>query len=92
MDKFECRQFDQNEVDDNVKVCMFYLLEIVFLNGDKKKLVNNNNLKIFQDDTLVNSYLWGTLSYDMTIAYLRSCVNTNNSSNTYTIYGFLIAF
>ena len=46
MDMFECRQFDQNEVDDNVKVCMFYLLDIVFLNGDKKKPVNNNNLKI----------------------------------------------
>ena len=92
MDKFEYHPFDQNEVDDNVKVCMFYLLETVFLSGDKKKLVNNTNFKIIQDNTLVNNFPWGTLSYDMTIASLRSCVNTNNFSNTYTIYGFAIAF
>ena len=92
MEKFECRQFDEKDVDDNVRICMFYLLETVFLSGDKKKPVNNNNLKIIQDDSLVNKYPWGTLSYDMTIASVRSCVNTNNSSNTYTIYGFPIAF
>ena len=92
MDKFKCRQFDQSNVDDNMKICMFYLLETVFLSGDKKKIVNNSNLKIIQDDSLVNSYPWGTLSYEMTIASLRSYVNTNNSSNTYTIYGFPIAF
>ena len=92
IDKFECHPFDQNEVYDNVKTYMFYLLETVFLCGDKKKPVNNTNFKFIQNDTMVNSYPWGTLLYDMTIASLRRCVNTNNSSNTYTIYGFPIAF
>ena len=56
MKKLECHLFDQNEVDDNVKACMFYLLETVFFNGDKKKLVNNTNFKIIQDDALVDNY------------------------------------
>ena len=56
MDKFECHQFDQSDVDDNTKIYMFYLLETIFLSGDKKKSVNNSNLKIIQDDSLVNNY------------------------------------
>ena len=56
MDKFECHLFNQNEVDDNVMACMFYLLETVFLSGDKKKPVNNTNFNIIQDGALVNNY------------------------------------
>ncbi|KAF3442217.1 hypothetical protein FNV43_RR16133 [Rhamnella rubrinervis] len=37
MTKFEMYLFDEMEVEDNVKVCMFYLLEAVLLAGDKRK-------------------------------------------------------
>ena len=50
MDKFKCHPFYQNKVYDNVKACMFYLLETVFLSGYK------NKFKIIQGNTLVNSY------------------------------------
>ncbi|KAF3445690.1 hypothetical protein FNV43_RR10866 [Rhamnella rubrinervis] len=50
--KFACHPFNQSEVDDNVNVAIFYLLEYVFLSGDKRKLINNTNLKIIEDDVL----------------------------------------
>ncbi|KAF3443247.1 hypothetical protein FNV43_RR12929 [Rhamnella rubrinervis] len=34
---FEDLDFDENEVADNVKCCMFYFLETVLLGGDKKR-------------------------------------------------------
>ena len=46
IDKFKYYPFDQNEVDDNVTACLFYLLETVFLSCDKKKPINNSNFKI----------------------------------------------
>ncbi|KAF3453806.1 hypothetical protein FNV43_RR04247 [Rhamnella rubrinervis] len=36
---FEDLDFDENEVADNVKCCMFYFLETVLLGGDKKRLI-----------------------------------------------------
>ncbi|KAF3454955.1 hypothetical protein FNV43_RR05403 [Rhamnella rubrinervis] len=37
MTKFERYLFNETEVEDNVKVCMFYLLEAVLLASDKRK-------------------------------------------------------
>ncbi|KAF3451532.1 hypothetical protein FNV43_RR07627 [Rhamnella rubrinervis] len=39
MTKFERYPFDETDVEDNVKVYMFYLLETVLLTGDKRKLI-----------------------------------------------------
>lgn len=37
MDKFENYPFDESQVNNNVNVCIFYVLKIVLLVGDKKK-------------------------------------------------------
>ena len=92
MTRFEEHTFDAADVEDNVKACMFYLLETVLLGGEKRRTVNKTNFKIIQNATLCNTYPWGTLSYDMTIASLRGAVNHNNPSHTYTLYGFPLAF
>ncbi|KAF3453888.1 hypothetical protein FNV43_RR04329 [Rhamnella rubrinervis] len=36
---FEDLDFDEKEVADNVKCCMFYFLEMMLLGGDKKRLI-----------------------------------------------------
>ncbi|KAF3451950.1 hypothetical protein FNV43_RR08046 [Rhamnella rubrinervis] len=83
MTKFERYPFDETDVEDNVKVCMFYLLETVLFAGDKRKLVCRDHFKIIQSPELRERYLWGSLSYDVTIKSLRSAVNNSNTSNTY---------
>ncbi|KAF3441591.1 hypothetical protein FNV43_RR15505 [Rhamnella rubrinervis] len=92
MTKFERYSFDKMEVEDNVKVCMFYLLEAVLLAGDKRKSVSCDHFKIIQNPKLCERYPWGSLSYDVTIKSLRSVVNHSNTSNTFSLSGFPIAF
>ena len=92
MARFEECQFDKADVEDNVKACMLYLLEAVLLGGEKRRPVTYDNFKIIENKALCNKYPWGTLSYNMTIASLRSAVNRSNPSKTYTLYGFPIAF
>ncbi|KAF3449707.1 hypothetical protein FNV43_RR10438 [Rhamnella rubrinervis] len=92
MTKFERYPFDETEVEDNVKVCMFYLLEAVLLAGDKRKSVSRDHFKIIQNLKLRERYPWGSLSYDIKIKSLRSVVNHNNTSNTYSLSDFPIAF
>ena len=92
MARFEECQFDKADVEDNVKACMLYLLEAVLLGGEKRRPVTYDNFKIIENKALCNKYLWGTLSYNITIASLRSVVNCNNPSKTYTLYGFPITF
>ncbi|KAF3449683.1 hypothetical protein FNV43_RR10414 [Rhamnella rubrinervis] len=63
MAKFERYPFDEMEVEDNVKVCMFYLLEVVLLAGDKRKLVSRDHFKIIQNPELHERYPWGSIAY-----------------------------
>ncbi|KAF3451364.1 hypothetical protein FNV43_RR07459 [Rhamnella rubrinervis] len=53
---FEDLDFDENEVADNVKCCMFYFLKTVLLGGDKKRLARNDNFNIIQNDDLYSRY------------------------------------
>ncbi|KAF3437048.1 hypothetical protein FNV43_RR19801 [Rhamnella rubrinervis] len=92
MTKFERYPFDETDVKDNVKICKFYLLEIVLLAGDKRKLVCRDHFKIIQSPELRERYPWGSLSYDVTIKSLRSAVNNSNTSNMYSLCGFPLAF
>ncbi|KAF3454920.1 hypothetical protein FNV43_RR05368 [Rhamnella rubrinervis] len=78
MTKFERYPFDETDVEDNVKVCMFYLLETVLLAGDKRKLVCRDHFKIIQSPELRERYSWGSLSYDVTIKSLRSAYPVHN--------------
>ena len=71
---------------------MFYLVEAVLLGGEKRSFVKKDNFRIIQNEALCNTYPWGTVSYMATIASLRSTVNRNNLSKTYTLYGFPLAF
>ncbi|KAF3441115.1 hypothetical protein FNV43_RR15026 [Rhamnella rubrinervis] len=92
MTKFERYPFDETDVEDNVKVCMFYLLETMLLAGDKRKLVCRDHFKIIQSPELRERYPWGSLSYDAMVKSLCSAVNNSNTSNTYSLCGFPLAF
>ncbi|KAF3440206.1 hypothetical protein FNV43_RR18489 [Rhamnella rubrinervis] len=61
---FEDLDFDESdeEVENNVKCCMFYFLETVLLVGDKKRMVRNRNFNIIQNNELCDRYPW---EYDM---------------------------
>ncbi|KAF3434583.1 hypothetical protein FNV43_RR21668 [Rhamnella rubrinervis] len=59
MTKFERHPFDESEVEDNVKVCMFYLLKAVLLACDKRKLVSRDHFMIMQNPKLRERYPWG---------------------------------
>ncbi|KAF3431779.1 hypothetical protein FNV43_RR26515 [Rhamnella rubrinervis] len=85
---FEDLDFDENEVANNVKCCMFYFLETVLLGGDKKRLVRNENFNIIQNDDLCSRYPWGNLSYDATISSLRSRIKLGREVTNYSIWGF----
>lgn len=92
IERFEQLTFNTKHIKDNVKACMFYLVEAVLLGGEKRRFVNKDNFRIIQNEALCNTYPWGTVSYMATIASLRSAVNRNNLSKTYTLYGFPLAF
>ncbi|KAF3435666.1 hypothetical protein FNV43_RR22757 [Rhamnella rubrinervis] len=85
---FKDLDFDEKEVADNVKCCIFYFLETVLLGGDKKRLVRNDNFNIIQNDDLCGRYPWGNLSYDATIASLRSRIKLGREIANYKIWGF----
>ncbi|KAF3455268.1 hypothetical protein FNV43_RR05716 [Rhamnella rubrinervis] len=57
---FEDLDFDESdeEVENNVKCCMFYFLETVLLAGDKKRMVRNRNFNIIQNNELCDRYPW----------------------------------
>ncbi|KAF3435439.1 hypothetical protein FNV43_RR22528 [Rhamnella rubrinervis] len=71
---FEDLDFDESdeEVENNVKCCMFYFLKTVLLAGDKKRMVRNRNFNIIQNNVSCDRYPWGNLSYDVTVSNLRS--------------------
>ncbi|KAF3451316.1 hypothetical protein FNV43_RR07411 [Rhamnella rubrinervis] len=70
MTKFERHPFDETEVKDNVKVCMFYLLEAVLLAGDKRKLVSRDHFKIMQNPEL--HLVFQNYSYSHTVGLWES--------------------
>ena len=92
--KFEAIKFTYDNADhiaDNVKLCMFYFLEMALLPGDKKRVVKDDNLKIIGNAELCATHPWGNLVYDMTIASLRSKIQPGKQV-AYTLYGFPLAF
>ncbi|KAF3433797.1 hypothetical protein FNV43_RR24900 [Rhamnella rubrinervis] len=91
---FEDLDFDESdeEVENNVKCCMFYFLETVLLTGDKKRMVRNRNFNIIQNNELCDRYPWGNLLYDVTISNLRSRIKEGEQIANYSVSGFPLAF
>ncbi|KAF3449729.1 hypothetical protein FNV43_RR10460 [Rhamnella rubrinervis] len=75
---FEDLDFNEEEVVDNVKCCIFYFLEPVLLGGDKKRLVRNDSFNMIQND-------------DATIAFLRSRIKLGLEVLNYNVIGFSLA-
>ncbi|KAF3432526.1 hypothetical protein FNV43_RR27266 [Rhamnella rubrinervis] len=89
---FEDLDFDESdeEVENNVKCCMFYFLEADRLGT--KRMVRNRNFNIIQNNELCDRYPWGNLSYDVTISNLRSRIKEGQQITNYSVSGFPLAF
>ena len=91
-EELEFNDHSDKGVEEAVKCCMFFFLETVLIPGEKKRLVKNDNFRIIQNTKLGEKYPWGNLSYDATIACLRSRIKPEKRVLNYTVYGFPIAF
>ncbi|KAF3438943.1 hypothetical protein FNV43_RR17218 [Rhamnella rubrinervis] len=91
---FEDLEFDESdeEVENNVKCCMFYFLEMVLLAGDNKRMVRNRNFNIIQNNKLCDRYPWSNLLYDVTISNLRSRIIEGKQIVNYSVSGFSLGF
>ena len=92
---FEDLEFNNEsnkEIEASVKACMFYFMETTLIPGEKKRLVKNDNFKIIQNSKLCEKYPWGNLSYNATIACLRSRIKPEKGVENYSVYGFPITF
>ncbi|KAF3457947.1 hypothetical protein FNV43_RR02609 [Rhamnella rubrinervis] len=54
---FEDMDFNEKEVDNNVKCCMFYFLEMVLLVSDKKRLSRTTTSELYKISTQLNTIL-----------------------------------
>ncbi|KAF3433418.1 hypothetical protein FNV43_RR24520 [Rhamnella rubrinervis] len=86
MNKFEMWwPFDESEVDDNVRVCIFYLFKMILLADAKRKAITCDQYKLFHNKEKSERYSCGSLAYDFAIKYLRNIVNHHNTSNTFKV-------
>ncbi|KAF3436851.1 hypothetical protein FNV43_RR19604 [Rhamnella rubrinervis] len=81
--------------DDNdmVKLALLYFLDTVILSKEKPMTIHVERVDMLYDIEYFLTYLWDTLSYDATVKSMRGCPGKrNNTSHTYSITSFPIAF